>query len=176
MIHNRLKFTSLLLVPSWLRGRDLDWRLSYGKLVCLATLMSSDRTKPICLWMTIYIYIYIYKGTDKKIKGVKEEGLELVSASWCWWECWIETTTSTNIMPFPQIWEKKKKKFLVFLFQLFFHTDKAMKEARVQINVNKCAMFFQASLHQISSLIIRQPLKCHILSVTYCILYKILMF
>ena len=27
---------------------------------CLATLMSSDRTKHICLWMTIYIYIYIY--------------------------------------------------------------------------------------------------------------------
>ena len=25
---------------------------------CLATLMSSDRTKQICLWMTIYIYIY----------------------------------------------------------------------------------------------------------------------
>ena len=25
----------------------------------LATLMSSDRTKQICLWMTIYIYIYI---------------------------------------------------------------------------------------------------------------------
>ena len=44
-----------------------DWRLSQpgfapsnGKLVCLATLMSSDRTKQICLWMTIYIYIYIY--------------------------------------------------------------------------------------------------------------------
>ena len=43
------------------------WRLSqpgfdpsYGKLVCLATLMSSDRTKQICLWMNIYIYIYIY--------------------------------------------------------------------------------------------------------------------
>ena len=40
------------------------WRLSqpgfdpsYGKLVCLATLMSSDRTKQICLCMTIYIYI-----------------------------------------------------------------------------------------------------------------------
>ena len=45
----------------------LDWSLSqpgfdpsYGNLVCLATLMSSDRTKQICLWMTIYIYIYIY--------------------------------------------------------------------------------------------------------------------
>ena len=28
---------------------------------CLATLMSSDRTKQICLWMTILIYIYILK-------------------------------------------------------------------------------------------------------------------
>ena len=50
---------------SWLKCRVSDWRLSqpsfapnYGKLVCLATLMSSDRTKQICLWMTIYIYIY----------------------------------------------------------------------------------------------------------------------
>ena len=48
---------------SWLRGRVLDWPLSqpsfdpsYGKLVCLATLMNSDRTKQIRLWMTIYIY------------------------------------------------------------------------------------------------------------------------
>ena len=48
----------------------MDWRLSqpgfgpsYRNLVCLATLMSSDRTKQICLWMTIYIFnIYmIYK-------------------------------------------------------------------------------------------------------------------
>ena len=44
-----------------------NWRLSqpgfdpsYRKLICLATLMSSDRTKQICLWMTIYICIYIY--------------------------------------------------------------------------------------------------------------------
>ena len=65
VIHNRLKFILLLLVPSWLRGRDLDWHLSqlgfdpsYGKLVCLATLMSSDRMKQICLWMTIYIYYH----------------------------------------------------------------------------------------------------------------------
>ena len=27
--------------------------------ICLATLMSSYRTKQICLWMTLYIYIYI---------------------------------------------------------------------------------------------------------------------
>ena len=33
---------------------------SYGKLICLATLMSSDRTKQICLWMTIEIHIFIY--------------------------------------------------------------------------------------------------------------------
>ena len=66
MIHNRLKFTSLLLAPRGWRVRGLDWRLSqpgfdpsYGKLICLATLMSSDRTKQICLWMNIYIYIYI---------------------------------------------------------------------------------------------------------------------
>ena len=45
----------------------LDWRLSqpgfdprFGNLALLATLMSSGRTKQICLWMTIYIYIYIY--------------------------------------------------------------------------------------------------------------------
>ena len=49
-----------------MRGRVSDWHLSqpgfdpsHGKLVCLATLMSSDRTKQICLWMTIYIYIYM---------------------------------------------------------------------------------------------------------------------
>ena len=35
---------------------------SYGKLVCLATLMSSDRTKQICLWMTIYIYVCVCEG------------------------------------------------------------------------------------------------------------------
>ena len=52
---------------SWLRVRGLDWRFSQQgfdpsnvKLICLATLMSSDRKKQICLWMTIYIYIYIY--------------------------------------------------------------------------------------------------------------------
>ena len=63
-IHNRLKFTSPLLVPPWLWGRDLDWRLSqpgfdpsYGKLVCQATLMISDWTKQICMWVTIYIYV-----------------------------------------------------------------------------------------------------------------------
>ena len=46
----------------------MDWRLSqpgfdpsFWNLACLATLKSSDRTKQICLWMTIYIlYIYIY--------------------------------------------------------------------------------------------------------------------
>ena len=72
MIHNRLKFTLLLLAPRGWGVRGLDWCLSqpgfdpcYRKLICLATLMSSDRTKQICLWMTTeisihYIYIYIY--------------------------------------------------------------------------------------------------------------------
>ena len=60
MIHKCLKFTSLLLVSSWLRGRVLDWRLSQPGFdpSFWITLMSSDRTKQICLWMTIYIYIY----------------------------------------------------------------------------------------------------------------------
>ena len=63
------------MVSSWLRGRVLDWRLSqqgfnsnYGNLVCLATLMSSDKTKQICLWMLIYIYIYIYTQVGLKYK------------------------------------------------------------------------------------------------------------
>ena len=30
---------------------------SFGNLTCLSTPMSSDRTKQICLWMTIYIYM-----------------------------------------------------------------------------------------------------------------------
>ena len=54
---------------SWPKCRLLDWRLSqpgfapsYWKLVCLATLMSSDWTKQICLWMTIYIYILSTTG------------------------------------------------------------------------------------------------------------------
>ena len=37
---------------------QLGFDPSFGNLACLATLKSSDRTKPICLWMTIYIYIY----------------------------------------------------------------------------------------------------------------------
>ena len=46
------KFPSLALVSSCLSGRILDWRVSqpgfdrsFGNLVCLATLKSSDRTK-----------------------------------------------------------------------------------------------------------------------------------
>ena len=73
MIHNHLKFTSLLLVSSWLSVRVLYWRLSqpgfdptYGNLVCLATLMRSVRTKQICLWMTIYIW-FINKMFPGKI-------------------------------------------------------------------------------------------------------------
>ena len=77
VIHNRWNFTSLLLVSSLLRGRVLDWRLSqpgfdpsYGNLVCLATLMSSDRTNQICLWVTIYIYIYIYIKLGYSVGGI----------------------------------------------------------------------------------------------------------
>ena len=51
------------MAPRGWRVRGLAWRLSqpgfdpsYGKLICLATLMITDRTKQICLWMTIYIY------------------------------------------------------------------------------------------------------------------------
>ena len=33
---------------------------------CLATLMSSDRTKQICLWMTIYIYIYRERERERE--------------------------------------------------------------------------------------------------------------
>ena len=54
----------------------MDWRLgqpgfdpSFGNLACLATLKSSDRTKQVCLWMTIYIYIYIYIYIGKPRKN-----------------------------------------------------------------------------------------------------------
>ena len=67
VINPRLKFTLMLLTPRGWRVRSLDWCLrqpgfdpGYGKLICLATLMSSDRTKQICLWMTIEVSIYIY--------------------------------------------------------------------------------------------------------------------
>ena len=39
---------------------------------CLATLMSSDRTKQICLWMTIEIYILPY------LPGVEFSGEEVI--------------------------------------------------------------------------------------------------
>ena len=61
------KFPSLALVSSWQSCRILDWRLSqlgfepcFGNLACLITQKSSERTKQVCLRMTIYIYIYIY--------------------------------------------------------------------------------------------------------------------
>ena len=49
-------------MAEWLEA--LAWRLSQPGFdpssgrYCLATLMSSDRMKQICLWMTIVIYIY----------------------------------------------------------------------------------------------------------------------
>ena len=46
---------------------------------CLATLMSSDRTKQICLWITIEIYLFIYSYPQyiyvhifKKFKSLTE--------------------------------------------------------------------------------------------------------
>ena len=42
--------------------------LSFGNLARLATLKCSDRTKQVCLWMTIYIYIYIY-NTKVKVRS-----------------------------------------------------------------------------------------------------------
>ena len=55
-------------------GRILDWHLSqqgfdpsFGNLASVAILKSSDRTKQVCLWMTIYIYIYIYIYIKKGI-------------------------------------------------------------------------------------------------------------
>ena len=45
---------------AWLGLSQPGFDPGYGKLICQATLMSSDRTKQICLWVTIYIYIYIY--------------------------------------------------------------------------------------------------------------------
>ena len=59
MIHNRLKFTSQLISPRgwmvWLGVWVNQVSIPATRRYCLATLMSSDRTKQICLWMTIYI-------------------------------------------------------------------------------------------------------------------------
>ena len=44
----------------------------YIYIYCLATLMSSDRTKQICLWMTIEIYILPYPS------GVEFSGEEVI--------------------------------------------------------------------------------------------------
>ena len=56
----------LILKISWLSSRILDWCLSqpgfepsFGNLAYLATLKSSDRTKQVCLRMSIYIHIYV---------------------------------------------------------------------------------------------------------------------
>ena len=68
------------------RGFDLAFESNWVSIpamgsYCLATLMSSDRKKQICLWMTIYIhththtYIYIdrYKaGFNPKLNHIKD--------------------------------------------------------------------------------------------------------
>ena len=68
VIHNHLKFTSQLMAPrGWMvRSFGLAFESTRVSIpatgsYCLATLMSSDRTKQICLWMTIYTYICIFK-------------------------------------------------------------------------------------------------------------------
>ena len=56
------------MAPRGWRVRGLAWRLSqpafdpvYGKLICLATGENkTERTKQICLWMTIEIYVCMY--------------------------------------------------------------------------------------------------------------------
>ena len=67
MIHNRLKFASQLMAPrGWIvRGFGLAFESTRVSIpatgsYCLATLMSSDRTKQICMWMTIEIYIFLF--------------------------------------------------------------------------------------------------------------------
>ena len=67
MIHNCLKFTSQLMAPRGWMVRSFGLAFESARVsisatgnYCLATLMSSDRTKQICQWMTIYIYINIY--------------------------------------------------------------------------------------------------------------------
>ena len=64
---------------------------SYGKLVCLATQMSSDRTKQICLWMTIY--------TSVGLSSLANEVIMLPLAFICKaLHIWIELSVAVNRM------------------------------------------------------------------------------
>ena len=134
MIHNRLKFTSLMLVSSWLRGRVLDWRLtqpgfdpSYGNLVCLATLMSSDRTKQICLWMTIYIYIYIiYKIRQAPTCGIRTQWIRVRSIVVENMVCTadVDPIGSKQLFSLPYVTCRCLPNFLVMVIQLIQHLFK----------------------------------------------------
>ena len=64
----------------WLRVRGLEWRLSqpgfdpsYGKLVCLASLMSSERNRSVCGWL----YRYIYSPTLVRLNSLANEVIVL---------------------------------------------------------------------------------------------------
>ncbi len=46
---------------------------------CLATLMSSDRTKQICLWMTIYCHVIAHG--DEKVRLILSSRVELTVSS-----------------------------------------------------------------------------------------------
>ena len=64
---------------------------------CLATLMSSDRTKQICLWMTIYIYIYILPY-PRWVKFSGEEVIVLPLAIIASLFVWIEVSATVERM------------------------------------------------------------------------------
>ena len=63
---------------------------------CLVTLMISDRTKQICLWMTIYIYILEIKLADHS-QGRTEGSFSIATTPKCMWGCysfsWIASLT-----------------------------------------------------------------------------------
>ena len=68
----------------------------YIYIYCLATLMSSDRTKQICLWMTIEIYILPYpRGVD--FSG-EEENRVAISGYCKPLRRWIEVSATVERM------------------------------------------------------------------------------
>ena len=107
MIHNRLKFTSQLIAArGWMvRGFDLGFKSNRVSIpamgsYCLATLMSSDRTKQICLWMTIYIYIYIYIYVCVRwTKAIRKIGMYPLDCSQLLLICWLVDCILWHINP-----------------------------------------------------------------------------
>ena len=87
MIRNRLNFLRLRLFPRGWVVESFDWRFrqsgfdpSFGNLACLATMKSSDRTKLVCLWMTIYIYGPTFIKQYNEYVQAQEEMICLLSA------------------------------------------------------------------------------------------------